>query len=90
MLQEHASIVMNEIDKSITELDNAEATHQKLLKIGQCHKTRGLKEFFLWEIREPFLRAVEFILGDRYTDRMKTIYQTYIEYLIRTMIEGYK
>lgn len=48
MLHDHAAIVMNEIDKSITELDNAEATHQKLLKLGQCHKARGLKEFFLW------------------------------------------
>jgi hypothetical protein len=48
MLHDHAAIVMNEIDKAITELDNAEATHQKLLKLGECHKNRGLKEFFLW------------------------------------------
>jgi hypothetical protein len=41
------------------------------------------------EIREPFLTSIEKTLGDRYTDRMKKIYEAFIEYLIKTLIEGF-
>lgn len=40
-------------------------------------------------MRNPFLKAVEQTLGDRYTDRMRNIYEQFIDYVIKTMIEGY-
>lgn len=40
-------------------------------------------------MRDPFLKAVENTLGDRYTDRMRNIYEIFIDYFIKTMKEGY-
>ncbi len=90
ILIEHATVVMEAIDTSLTELDDAEKTHSNVKKLGAQHKARGVKEAHLDEIREPFLKAVEETLGsDRYTDRMRTIYETFIDYIIKTMKEGY-
>ncbi len=40
-------------------------------------------------MRNPFLRAVEQTLGDRYSDRMRVIYEVLIDYFVKTMEEGY-
>lgn len=40
-------------------------------------------------MRDPFLKSIEQTLGDRYSDRMRTIYEILIDYLIKAMIEGY-
>jgi hypothetical protein len=40
-------------------------------------------------MRNPFLRAIEQTLGDRYSDRMRSIYETFIDYVIKAMVEGY-
>lgn len=40
-------------------------------------------------MRNPFLKAVEQTLGDRYTDRMRNIYEIFIDYFLKTMIEGF-
>ncbi len=40
-------------------------------------------------MRQPFLRAVEQTLGDRYSDRMRSIYEVFVDYLIKAMLEGY-
>jgi hypothetical protein len=40
-------------------------------------------------MRDPFLKAIEQTLGDRYSDAMRTIYEVFIDYLIKTMVEGY-
>lgn len=84
-----AANVMEAFDTAITELDDPEKTHQKLKKIGAKHKTYGVPDTVLKEMRNPFLRAVEQTLGDRYSDRMRTIYETLIDYLIKALAEGY-
>jgi hypothetical protein len=40
-------------------------------------------------MRDPFLKSIEQTLGDRYSDRMKNIYEIFIDYLVKTMVEGY-
>lgn len=84
-----ATNVMEALDTAITELDDAEKTHQKLKKIGAKHKAAGILDTMLKEMRNPFLRAVEQTLGDRYSDRMRTIYETLIDYFIKALAEGY-
>lgn len=43
-LQDHANVTMEMIDTLVTELDNADATHAKIKKLGADHKKRGIKE----------------------------------------------
>jgi hypothetical protein len=43
-LLNHATNVMEAIDTAVTELDDAEKTHQKLKKLGQKHKTLHVPE----------------------------------------------
>lgn len=81
--------VMEAMDTAVTELDDAEKTHQKLKQIGAKHKERGVPDIIIKEIRNPFLKAVEQTLGDRYSDRMRTIYEVLIDYFIKAMLEGY-
>jgi hypothetical protein len=40
-------------------------------------------------MRTPFLKALEQTLGDRYSDAMQTIYESFIDYYLKTMTEGY-
>ena len=40
-------------------------------------------------MKTPFLKAVEQTLGDRYSDRMRVIYEVLIDYFIKAMTEGY-
>ena len=89
VLENHATVVMEAIDTAITEIDDAEKTHQKLKKFGLEHKARGVKVEHIDGMRDPFLRSVEQTLGDRYSDRMRTIYEGFIEYLLRAIKEGY-
>ena len=89
MLENHATIVMEAIDTAILEIDDAEKTHQKLKKLGMEHKVRGVKVDHIDGMRDPFLKSVEQTLGDRYSDRMRTIYEGFIEYLLRAIKEGY-
>ena len=42
ILVEHATVVMEMIDTTVTELDNADQTHAKLKKLGSSHKRRGI------------------------------------------------
>jgi hemoglobin-like flavoprotein len=89
ILLDHATVVMEAIDTTVTELDDAEKTHANLKKLGVEHKARGVKESHLDQIKTPFLKSVEETLGDRYSDRMRNIYEVFIDYVIKTMIEGY-
>ena len=89
VLENHATIVMEAIDTAITEIDDAEKTHTKLKKLGLEHKARGIKVDHIDGMRDPFLKSVEQTLGDRYSDRMRTIYEGFIDYLIRALKEGY-
>ena len=89
ILIDHATVVMEAIDTSVTELDDADKTHENVKKLGAEHRTRGIKESHLDELRGPFLKAVEETLGDRYTDRMRNIYEVFIDYMVKTMKEGY-
>lgn len=41
------------------------------------------------DIKDPFLQAVEQILGDRYSDRIRTIYETAIDYILKTLVDGF-
>jgi hypothetical protein len=88
-LLEHASNVMEFLDVTVTELDNADSTHDKLKNMGLSHKKRGIPEEALTEMRDPFLKAVDQTLGDRFTDRIRNIYEIFIDYVIKTLIEGY-
>ena len=88
-LHNHAIHVMELIDTVITELEEADKSHQLLLNTGKDHKGRNIKVQDLDLLKEPFLKAVEETLGDRYTDRMRTIYETYIDYVVKTLKEGY-
>ncbi len=87
ILIDHATNVMEQIDTTVTELDDAEKTHTRLKRIGGEHKARGINESHLNEIRDPFLKAVEETLGDRYSDRIRTIYEVFIDYVIKAMRE---
>ena len=89
VLLNHATVVMEAIDTAITEIDDAEKTHTKLKKLGVEHRVRGVKEEHIAQIREPFLKSVEQTLGDRYSDRMRSIYEVFIDYVIRAIKEGY-
>jgi hypothetical protein len=80
---------MELFDTAVTELDEAEKTHQMLKKSGLDHKKRELPDTLFKEMRNPFLKAVEQILGDRYSDRMRNIYEILIEYLLKALLEGY-
>ena len=44
LLLNHATTVMESIDTFVTELDDAEKTHQALKKIGVEHKARGISD----------------------------------------------
>jgi hemoglobin-like flavoprotein len=89
LLINHATTVMETLDTTIMELDDADKTHSKLKKLGLDHKARGVGDSILISIKDPFLKAVEETLGDRYSDRMRTIYEVYIDYVIKAMVEGY-
>ena len=41
-------------------------------------------------MKDPFLKAVEQSLGERYSDRMRNIYEVFAEYLVKAIAEGYK
>jgi hypothetical protein len=43
----HATSVMESIDTTVTELDDADKTHNRLKKLGLEHKARGITESFL-------------------------------------------
>lgn len=89
VLENHATAVMEAIDIAITEIDDAEKTHTKLKKLGLEHKARGVKVDHIDGIRDPFLKSVEQTLGDRYSDRMRNIYEGFIDYLLKAIKEGY-
>ena len=89
VLENHARVVMEMIDVTIIGLDNAENVHQKLLMLGMEHKARDIKLTLLDEIRGPFLLSVEQTLGDRYSERIRAIYECFIDYMLRTIKEGY-
>lgn len=40
-------------------------------------------------MRDPFLKSIEQTLGDRYSDRMRSIYEVFIDYVVKAMCEGY-
>jgi hypothetical protein len=40
-------------------------------------------------MKGPFLHAIESVLGERYSDRMRVIYETVTEYIIKTIMEGF-
>jgi hemoglobin-like flavoprotein len=88
-LHNHAMQVMEALDTVVTELEEADKTHQYLLKIGKDHKARGIPIEHLDQIKTPFLKAVDETLGDRFTDRMRTIYETFMDYVIKTIKTGY-
>lgn len=85
----HVTNVMESLDLIVTELDDADKAHDKLKKIGTKHKTSGIPDSMLLEMKTPFLKAVEQTLGDRYSDRMRVIYEVLIDYFIKAMTEGY-
>lgn len=87
---DYATNLMESYDTAITDLDDADKTHQKLKKIGTENKKNEIPVTMLKEMRTPFLRAVEQTLGDRYSDRMRTIYEVLIDYFIKAMTEGYE
>ncbi len=88
-LHNHAVQVMELIDTVVTELEEAEKSHQLLLKIGRDHKNRNVKVEHIEFMKAPFLKAVEETLGDRYTDRMRNIYEVFFDYIIKTIKQGY-
>ena len=89
VLERHATVVMQAIDAAISSIDNADNTHEKLRLLGVEHKVRGIRCQFISVIREPFLTAVQQTLGERYTDHIRHIYEAFIDYLIREIVDGY-
>ena len=89
LLVGHAHGVMAMIDETIIGLDDAELTHQKLKNLGVDHRERHITASLIDEIREPFLRSVEQTLDHRYTEHMRSIYECFIEYMLRAIKEGY-
>ena len=55
-LLNHATNVMEAIDTAVTELDDAEKTHQKLKKLGQKHKT--------FHVPEDIIKVIIFFYRD--------------------------
>lgn len=47
VLIDHATSVMEFLDIIVTELDDAEKTHQNIKKVGLQHKNRGVQDFHL-------------------------------------------
>ncbi len=43
-LLNHATVVMESLDQSVMELDDAEKTHLRLKKLGLEHKARGIPD----------------------------------------------
>ena len=41
-------------------------------------------------MKGPFLHAIESVLGDRYSDRMRVIYEAVTDYILKTIMEGYE
>ena len=89
LLENHAIVVMELIDKTIIGIDDYETTHQRLLILGMEHKARNIKPDLIDQIRVPFLLAVEQTLDSRFSDRMRPIYETFIDYLLSAIKDGY-
>lgn len=88
--KDFANNVLEFMDTCVTELDEAEKTQNNLLAMGAKHKAKDIPITMFKEMKTPFLRAVEETLGDRYSDRMRVIYEVLIDYFIKTMEEGYE
>ena len=89
VLESHATVVMEAIDLALSEIDNVEKMHHKLRNLGVEHMARHIRPQLIDKIREPFLSAVEQTLGDRYSDRMRHIYEAFIDYLLNEIKAGY-
>ena len=89
VLESHATVVMQAIDSAISGIDNADMTREKLRLLGVEHKLRGISYQFISVIREPFLTAVQQTLEERYTDHMRRIYEAFIDYLIKEIVDAY-
>jgi len=80
--------LMEQFDTAITELDDADKTHAKLQTIGTQYRADHMPDTFI-KVSGGQARAVEQTLGDRYSDRMRSIYEVFVDYLIKAMLEGY-
>lgn len=88
--KDFANNVLEFMDTCVTELDEAEKTQKNLLAMGAKHKAKHIPITLFKEMKLPFLKAVEETLGDRYSDRMRVIYEVLIDYFVKTMEEGYE
>ncbi|CAF1076673.1 unnamed protein product [Brachionus calyciflorus] len=86
---DHVNEFMENVDTHVTELDDAEKTHKNIKSFGQKQKKIDIPETFFKDLRDPLLKSIEQTLGDRYTDRMRNIYEIFIDYYLKTMNEGY-
>ena len=89
-MENHAIVVMELIDKTIVGIDDYEKTHQRLLILGMEHKARNIRPDLIDQIRVPFLLVIEQTLDARFSERMRPIYETFIDYLLSAIKEGYK
>ena len=42
------------------------------------------------EMRFQFLYSIESMLGDRYSNRLRSIYEIIVDYLLKTISEGFE
>ena len=70
-LLNHATAVMESIDTTVTELDDAEKTHQRLKKLGVEHKARGVADSAI-KVSQQTLLSINH--SSRWRPRQFTIY----------------
>ncbi|RNA29630.1 neuroglobin-like [Brachionus plicatilis] len=86
---DYVTSVMETMDLHVTELDDAQKTHQNIKKFGTDFKKIDIAKTIFDDLRGPLLKSIEQTLGDRYTDRMRNIYEIFIDYYLKTLAEGY-
>ncbi|XP_064600923.1 neuroglobin-like [Liolophura sinensis] len=90
-LENHVKMVMYTLDEAIASLDDVDFVVDMLTSVGKSHqRLEGFDPEIFWEIQQPFLMAVKETLEDRYTANMEHIYRKVIEFILQTLIDGFR
>ncbi|KAJ8409038.1 hypothetical protein AAFF_G00240590 [Aldrovandia affinis] len=88
-LRAHGLRVMSFIEKSVARLDQLERLDQLALDLGRGHYRYNAPPKYYGYIGVEFIRAVQPILKERWTDEMEEAWKALFQYVTRIMKKGY-
>ncbi|KAI0223325.1 hypothetical protein LSAT2_025452 [Lamellibrachia satsuma] len=90
-LENHALLVMDAIDEAISNLDDEPDVVEMLLCNGESHRRfENFSSDAFWAIEDPFIFAVQNVLGDKATPTTINMFRRTIVYILRVLVKGYE